>query len=530
MVAAAAASGIVHVTSAPASPPVAAETVVVPPAESLAGAARSYDGHKIVAITVKDADDAAALTTWIESQPDADLAYHSIRSGTAEARIGPESWLALQHAGFDFAVVVDDLGPVVRRVRDERTGWTVESSFPKQQDDELPGGRREDDREQANAAQPGDPFYYDFRTYEEHLAYLEGLVAEYPDLATMIAIGNTLEGRTIWAVRISGGSTAHADKPGVFYHAAEHAREWITPPVVTYLARHLLQNYETDDDIRWLVDHVSWYLVPVMNVDGYVYTWEADRYWRKNRRPLPGGYYGVDLNRNWEEGWGGSGSSNQYYSNTYRGSAPFSEPETQVVRDFLLDHPNIGVHVDIHSYGSLCLWPHGHTDSLSEDDAVFSYLGDHIHERVLNVHGTEYETGTIANALYLASGVSTDWVYAALGVWSFTFELRGTGFAVHPSHIRPACEENTAALLYLARWLVDCDVDGMTNAAEWAMGTAADCNGNNVPDTCEPLDACMPPSLTATGSRYLAVGVPPIPVPVAIHITSATYPCVADVI
>ncbi|MHC5108456.1 MAG: M14 family metallopeptidase [Planctomycetota bacterium] len=452
---------------------------------------KRFDGHRVVHVTVNSPADVAQLAKLDNNDEDFDVEWHSVGTGVAEVRIGPDQMQALDDSNLNYSVVIDDLQAVLDQ----------------------------------NAALPiaGGSFFSDFRHYDAHVNYLADLADQYPDLAQMINLGESLEGQPIWAIRISGNG--EKDKPGVLYHACEHAREWITPPVVTYLAEHLLTQYESDASIRAIVDQVEWFLIPVMNPDGYNYSWSSNRYWRKNRRDNMDGNHGVDLNRNWPDGWGGPGSSASTQSNTYHGTEPFSEPETRVIRDFLLEHPNIKAHLDIHSYGSLCLWPFGKTEDLPQDQPLFQYLGQRIRDLIAAVHGREYEIGTVANALYLASGISVDWIYSHHGIWSFTLELRGSGFSVPPSHILLACEENLPAMLFLAQWISDCDGNGVADTAELADGSAPDCNHNSIVDICEPLAPCMPPATAPLGSRYLTVQVPPVDEPVAIHVSSPSWEC-----
>ena len=129
-----------------------------------------------------------------------------------------------------------------------------------------------------------------------------------------------------------------------------------------YFADALIQRYDLDPQIQALVDGVEFTIVPIVNTDGYVYSHVTERLWRKNRRDNGDGTFGVDLNRNWSVDWGGPGSAGNTASNTYRGPTPFSEPETQAIRDFVLAHPEIramveeaarhGVKVAAHAHGT----------------------------------------------------------------------------------------------------------------------------------------------------------------------------------
>jgi carboxypeptidase A4 len=116
-----------------------------------------------------------------------------------------------------------------------------------------------------------------------------------------------------------------------------HAREWISPASVTYIIKELVENRQNN---LW-ADKMDFYVVPVLNPDGYEYTHTNDRLWRKNRRnPQLGGCAGTDLNRNFGYKWGGLGSSKNPCAETYAGTAAFSEPESKAIRDYVTSQGN----------------------------------------------------------------------------------------------------------------------------------------------------------------------------------------------
>lgn len=301
----------------------------------------------------------------------------------------------------------------------------------------------------AGAPDPYAEFFLDYHPYDGDggiVWFMNELVARYPAHASMVNVGSTLEGRTIWGIRVTAATESNT--PAVLYFGAEHAREWITTTVPTYLAQHLLENYELDPEITDLMDNVEFFLVPVFNVDGYVYTWTNNRLWRKNRR----GGYGVDINRNWGQGWGGPGSSGSTSAGDYRGTAPFSEPETQALRDFILARPNLRAQLDIHSFSQLILWPLGYTPSLSDDHPYYDTVGSAMQSLIASVHGTQFSIGPIYTAIYPASGNSIDWTYMQRGMLSMSFECRDTGeynFLLPADQIIPSNEELVPAILHM---------------------------------------------------------------------------------
>jgi murein tripeptide amidase MpaA len=159
----------------------------------------------------------------------------------------------------------------------------------------------------------GADFYSDFRD----LSALDGRIAmlakEHPDVAHARTLGTSGEGRPIEAVEVSRGGNTE-----IVIAGGQHAREWIAAMAPMCVAERLA----TEPRYRSLLERFSFVIVPVVNPDGYAYTWTTDRNWRKSRRDG----HGVDLNRNYSLAWGGADSSDDKSASTYRGSAPFSEP------------------------------------------------------------------------------------------------------------------------------------------------------------------------------------------------------------
>lgn len=375
---------------------------------------RRFDGYQIVRVEVKTGAELAALEQL------------GVEILNCTPGIGPMDVLA----SADQLAAVQGVARIERVLQDDVQGMV--------------------DRERAPlavaAADPFADFFLSYHPYEGVggiVWYMNELVARYSTLASMVNVGTTLEGRTIWGVRIT--SNAVATKPAAVYFGCEHAREWIAGTVPPYMANYLLENYGVDPQITDLVDNVEFFLIPVFNVDGYIYSWTTDRYWRKNSR-------GVDLNRNWSEGWGGPGSSNWPSSETYRGTAPFSEPETQALRDFFIAHPNVRVQLDVHNYSQLILWPYGYTPILSPDQAVYQEIGLAMKSLIRGVHGLVYNIGPLYTAIYPAAGVSVDWTYAQRGILSYSYEVRDTGyygFMLPQNQIIPNNEELLPATLYM---------------------------------------------------------------------------------
>ena len=291
-------------------------------------------------------------------------------------------------------------------------------------------------------ARPAD-WFSEYRNFDEIGGHLRQLVELAPDRVSLQAIGGSVEGRPIWALRIHGGA---ADATPMLINGTEHAREWISTMVTTCVADRLVRDYDRDPLIRAFVDHTDLWVVPVANPDGYQFSWSTDRYWRKSRRDR----HGVDLNRNFSVAFGGPGSSGSKSSQVYRGPYAFSEPESSALRD-LAKREHITLNVDFHAYGQLVLYPWGYTGTPTKDRDLFSAVGDRMASSMFATHQVPYALMP-AVELYPASGTMMDWMYGEVGAVAYAIELRpkrGTGFVLPPEEIRPTCDEGLAAVLAL---------------------------------------------------------------------------------
>jgi len=191
------------------------------------------------------------------------------------------------------------------------------------------------------------------------------------------------------------------------------------------------------------------FFVPVVNPDGYVYNETTNPngggLWRKNRRDVTGSScFGVDLNRNYSFGYGlNSGSSSNPCSDTYRGTAAFSEPESQAVRDFVNDI-NPPIAFSIHSTAGKYLQAYGYTLDPVDYEAYTDFSLDMLEDN-------EYPYGVTGNMLgYTSSGTTRDYMYGEKGIYAWTPEIGGSGFWPAVSEIIPRVEENEKPLRYIA--------------------------------------------------------------------------------
>jgi carboxypeptidase T len=294
------------------------------------------------------------------------------------------------------------------------------------------------------AMKPGD-WFADYKNNEQVGQHLRTLALARPDLASLHVIGGSIEGRPILALQIGKGTP-------MLINGTQLAREWIATMVTTCVADRLVREYDSNPRVKQFVDTTELWVVPVVNPDGYQHSWASDRYWRKNRRDK----HGVDLNRNFGVAFGGSGSSKNKRSETYRGEYAFSEPETQAIRD-LAKREQIAAHVDFHAFGQLLLYPWTHTHTAAPDRARYRAIGDRLASAMFTQHEKRYALQSGAD-LYAAAGTATDWAYGDAEALSFTIELRPSGrgrsgFVLPPEQIKPTCDEGFAAVLELRKAL-----------------------------------------------------------------------------
>lgn len=291
-----------------------------------------------------------------------------------------------------------------------------------------------------------------YHTLDEINGYLDYMVATYPDLCSTIDIGTSYEGRNMQLLKISTGGS---DKPGVFIDGGIHAREWIAPATVSYAINQLVESGSYQD----ILDAVDFYIIPSINPDGYVYSWENDRYWRKTRSNYGTLCSGVDPNRNWSFHWDEIGASDNPCSETYAGPSAFSEIEMVNIRDAMAAQTNLIAYLTFHSYSQLWMYPWGFTTDLPDDWQDLDNLASDAVDALSAMYGTHYDIGSSTNTIYAAAGGSDDWAKGEGGVkYAYTVELRDTGtwgFELPANQIDPTVKETFAGIEVVARFVKD---------------------------------------------------------------------------
>lgn len=225
---------------------------------------------------------------------------------------------------------------------------------------------------------------------------MESLNSSFPSDVNLFSIGNSYEGRSINGLRVNiGGGNG---KKQIIFEGTIHAREWISTATVTWIMNEFLTS--TDPEVKQLASTYEWFFFPVINVDGYAYTWSTDRLWRKTRKPSVNLLCtGVDPNRNWNNHFNEVGSSTNPCSDIYAGQYPFSEPETLQFSQFISSLNNLVGYFDFHAFGQYLMLPYGWTHDLLDNYQELYEIGLVGLEALKSKFGTEYQIGSIANII-----------------------------------------------------------------------------------------------------------------------------------
>ncbi|XP_022129564.2 carboxypeptidase B [Pieris rapae] len=368
----------------------------------------NYKGCSVYSIVLRNTDDLHTLYK-LEVESNLDIWQHGL-PGVREAVVMPTP----ENRDVFFEVMERNGIGFFEKIQD------VAQALEKNENDQL------EKRRNRNNAVP----FSKYPRYAEVDEYLERIARENPDIVTLVNAGASFEGRAVKYLKISTSNFTDTKKPIYFMDATIHAREWVTTPVALYSIHRLVEDLR--DDERDLLEDIDWIILPIVNPDGYEYSHTVDRLWRRTRSYRPEvseTCYGVDGNRNFDVNFNTLGISSDPCSNVYPGPEPFSEPETQYVRDILQDD-RIQIYLNIHSHGNYILYGFGNT-SLPQNvlslHQVGASMGATIDSKKLDKAGF-YAVGNSNLVLYGSSGSAQD--YGQLLVpFSYTLELPGYGYA-----------------------------------------------------------------------------------------------------
>lgn len=332
----------------------------------------------------------------------------------------------------------------------------------------------------------GGPFGY-YPTYDEIDTLLDGLQERYPNIVKRSNLTpKTIENRDIFCVKVSNSPNADNNKPDVLFTGVQHAAEPIGAACIRYDLYHLCDNYDSDPEVKWLVDNRQIYFVPIFNPDGYKYIENGgSNTWRKNRRQNAGGSYGVDLNRNFPYKWGYDdiNSSSNPSAMNYRGANPVSEPEAQAMVDFIHAH-KFRVWQNHHSPRDVLVIPFGYDYqvSLPLQDSIAYYT---MCEEQQACYGrfSKWGPSYIAYDGFALNGGTEDWGWsdsATYRIYCIITEL-GKDYWETDAKAKEVCEKMLGAELYMIKCagfypvmkevsIVDtstgCNNDGVLNPGE----------------------------------------------------------------
>lgn len=363
-----------------------------------------------------------------------------------------------------------------------------------------------------------------YPTFDETIAILDEMRAMFPSLVSArVSIGTTHEGRGLWMIEIGDNPGVDEGEPEVFLNALHHAREPQGLASLLHAVWSALDGYGTDPTWTRLLDTRRVFVLPVVNPDGYVYNATSQPggggMWRLNRRANLDGSRGVDLNRNygWEWGYDDAGSSPVPGSQTYRGPAPFSEPETAAVRDWIAGR-SVRLALNTHTFGDLFIYPWGYAPDLyTPDSAAFVDAA-----RVMTA-ANGFLAGTGNQTVgYLTNGTSDDWMYGELGVLAYTPEIGGPddGFWPDPSRLLPIAEMNVDMYRQAIRLagpaatarvvaVTDAGGNGFPDPGETAVLTIEVSNDGRAPLVGAATDLSAPSPLVVVPSAPTALDLAP---------------------
>ncbi|KAI1773612.1 hypothetical protein F4818DRAFT_442919 [Hypoxylon cercidicola] len=387
-----------------------------------------YDGYKV--FRVVPGTDVASFEAQLESLEAVDLTHNHghVEEEHFDIAVPPESLSAFDALNLTSQVLSDDIGVDI----------ALEGDLA-----EYPGV------DLNAAALPSLSWFTAYHAYANHLTFLRDIQSSFSSNSELITAGTSYEGRPIQGIHL-WGSGGKGSRPAVYFHGNVHAREWISSKVVEYLTYQLVANYNNDTTVKSFLDKYDFYILPIVNPDGFVYTQTNNRMWRKNRQPRSGTTaIGTDVNRNWPYQWQGQGSSTSPGSVTvvWPLVTPPRIPESEVIPlclmmnlikladlfialgDRLAAGRGIKLYIDWHSYGQLILTPYGYScTAAASNQAKQSTLSRGTASAIARPYGTRFTAGPTCATLYVANGGSNDYVTdvnnAELG-WAI--ELRDTG-------------------------------------------------------------------------------------------------------
>ncbi|TKR60303.1 hypothetical protein L596_027568 [Steinernema carpocapsae] len=396
------------------------------------GVFNNYDGHKVLTVKTTTGENANAL---LDIEKTEGILVDFWRepwkgNGTSDVRIAPEQFAEFERflkknkMGYD--VMIEDVGRVICEEQQQLQNRTV---FKKTNDSAL-------------------FTLNEFHTVEEIHDYLRALASKFQSSVQLFSIGKSTKQRDQLGVKIGNSGR---EKRSIVLNGCIHAREWLSCASMLFIISELTANAHAYQDI---LNKLDFYIIPVLNPDGYTYSWTDDRMWRKTLSGPIKGCFGADLNRNFDFKFMMAGSSSNPCSESFAGTHAFSEPETKNLANFLASRRNsVAAYFDIHCFGELFMFPYGYAKIYPPDADDLRRVAENAVQAMNAQNGEKFRAGSIAEIIYKVSGGSIDYAKAVLGInYTYAIELRPSnfklpnGFIVPNAYIIPGAQELWAGI------------------------------------------------------------------------------------
>ncbi|KAI9145454.1 hypothetical protein BKA69DRAFT_1051647 [Paraphysoderma sedebokerense] len=417
---------------------------------SLATAAVSYSGEQVIRVDVNNEN--RQKIHQLAQEINADVWTHS-SNGPIDMRVSSSELKSFQDNNIHYDVTIENLNEYVST-----------SCSPKFLSNSSEGD--------VNAT--AETFSKSYPNGEQITSFLDNTMSANKGIMRSQVIGKSVEGKPLTVYTITSNSTTTTQKKGFFIIGGQHAREWISPATVIYMMNEFVTKYGQQKNITNVLDYFEFHFLPMMNPDGYAYTINGERLWRKNRQVIAGSKCeGIDLNRNWPYQWedpANEGSSNDSCSDTFRGTKAMEAPEVESVVKYIQQNGKREGYwqgsIDFHAFSQLWMFPNAaECKSKAPDHDILLKAATHATDALFRATqapegGTKFVPGSTCNVIgYKSTGSSMDWAYYVQKImFSFAVELRDQGahqFALPPDQIVSSGVETFEGLLGLAEFIID---------------------------------------------------------------------------